>query len=381
MQRLQLGEDEKITRKEYLKRKKKQASNLKQRSKITYIMIFCIVVISIYLATQIYVYSKENNFKYVEGDQLKSQKVYNVYYVTEGYTYNPVYTLNSIYSNGFEDKIVYSNSGLTNITVSGDYIYGTKESGLYRINKNDSNEIEPLVEKDLIKFTVDSDIVYFTQGSDNSLKSLNVNTKEIKELGIDNISEIIYDETNIYVVKDEKTKKTLYKVNKESNEKSELTKDSNVSYITESGDNLYYVNKKDGNKIYSISKNGENESKVADIVTVSDKGEIKEVDGSKYMFVNNGFLFYVNVEDSNSLWKINLDTKQTEKVIPVAVEILQDIGGTVFYKVKGEMGVYLYNYETNFMSQVTKRKINEFFVDKSVDIQNSTQNTEGLSKN
>ncbi len=381
MQRLQLGEDEKITRKEYLKRKKKQASNLKQRSKITYIMIFCIVVISIYLATQIYVYSKENNFKYVEGDQLKSQKVYNVYYVTEGYTYNPVYTLNSIYSNGFEDKIVYSNSGLTNITVSGDYIYGTKESGLYRINKNDSNEIEPLVEKDLIKFTVDSDIVYFTQGSDNSLKSLNVNTKEIKELGIDNISEIIYDETNIYVVKDEKTKKTLYKVNKESNEKSELTKDSNVSYITESGDNLYYVNKKDGNKIYSISKNGENESKVADIVTVSDKGEIKEVDGSKYMFVNNGFLFYVNVEDSNSLWKINLDTKQTEKVIPVAVEILQDIGGTVFYKVKGEMGVYLYNYETNFMSQVTKRKIKEFFVDKSVEIQNSTQNTEGLSKN
>lgn len=381
MQRLQLGEDEKITRKEYLKRKKKQASNLKQRSKITYIMIFCIVVISIYLATQIYVYSKENNFKYVEGDQLKSQKVYNVYYVTEGYTYNPVYTLNSIYSNGFEDKIVYSNSGLTNITVSGDYIYGTKESGLYRINKNDSNEIEPLVEKDLIKFTVDSDIVYFTQGSDNSLKSLNVNTKEIKELGIDNISEIIYDETNIYVVKDEKTKKTLYKVNKEGNEKSELTKDSNVSYITESGDNLYYVNKKDGNKIYSISKNGENESKVADIVTVSDKGEIKEVDGSKYMFVNNGFLFYVNVEDSNSLWKINLDTKQTEKVIPVAVEILQDIGGTVFYKVKGEMGVYLYNYETNFMSQVTKRKIKEFFVDKSVEIQNSTQNTEGLSKN
>ena len=173
----------------------------------------------------------------------------------------------------------------------------------------------------------------------------------------------------------------MYKVNKESNEKSELTKDSNVSYITESGDNLYYVNKKDGNKIYSISKNGENESKVADIVTVSDKGEIKEVDGSKYMFVNNGFLFYVNVEDSNSLWKINLDTKQTEKVIPVAVEILQDIGGTVFYKVKGEMGVYLYNYETNFMSQVTKRKIKEFFVDKSVESQNSTQNTEGLSKN
>lgn len=380
MQRLQLEEDEKLTRKEYLKRKKKQASKLKERSKITYIITSCIVVISIYLATQIYVYSKENNFKYVEGDQMKTQKVYNVYYVTEGYTYNPVYTLNSIYSNGFEDKIVYSNSGLTNIVVSGDYIYGTKEGGLYRLKKNDSKEIEPLVEKDVLKFVVDSNMVYFTQGSDNKLNSINVDTKEIKDLGIDNISEITFDGSNIYVVKDEKTSKTLHSVNKENNEKKQLTKDSNVSYIIENGDYIYYVNKKDSNKIYSVSKNGDNESKVADVVTVSDKGEIKEVDGSKYMFVNNGFLFYVNVEDSNSLWKINLESKETEKVIHGSVEILQDIGGTVFYKMKGQMGVYLFNYETIFMSQVTNRKIKEFIVDKSLEIENSTANTENINK-
>ena len=99
------------------------------------------------------------------------------------------------------------------------------------------------------------------------------------------------------------------------------------------------------------------------------------------MFVNNGYLFYVNVDDSNSLWKINLNDKTTEKVIPMSVEILQDINGTVFYKVKGEMGVYLYNYETNFMSQVTKRKIKEFFVDSSKEIENSTDNKNGISKN
>ena len=136
MQRLQFDEDEKLTRKEYLKRKKKQAKNLKQRSKITYIALVSIVVISIYLITQIYVYSKENNLKYVEGDGMSSQKVYNVYYVTEGYTYDPVYTLNSIYSNGFEDKVVYSNSGLTNIKVGEEYVYGTKEGGLYRLKKD-----------------------------------------------------------------------------------------------------------------------------------------------------------------------------------------------------------------------------------------------------
>lgn len=381
MQRLQFDEDEKLTRKEYLKRKKKQASKLKEKSKITYIVTFCIVIISIYLATQIYVYSKENNFKYVEGDQMKTQKVYNVFYVTEGYTYNPVYTLNSIYSNGFEDKIVYSNSGLTNITVSGDYIYGTKEGGLYRLKKSESNEIEPLIEKDVCKYIVDSNVVYFTQGNESNLNSINVDTKEIKSFDIDNISEITCDNSNVYVVKDNKTSKTLYSINKESIEKKELTKDSNVSYIIENGEYIYYVNKKDSNKIYSVTKNGENESKVADVVTVSDKGEIKEVDGSKYMFVNNGFLFYVNVEDSNSLWKINLETKEIEKVIHGSVEILQDIGGTVFYKMKGTMGVYLYNYETNFMSQVTNRKLKEFIVDNSVEIENSTKNTDSVMKN
>ena len=381
MQRLQLSENEKLTRKEYLKRKKKQAKKLKQKSKITYIMIIGIAIVSIYLAVQIYVYSKENNFKYVEGDNIKSQKVFNVYYVTEGYTYNPVYTLNSIYTNGFGDKTVFPNSGLTNIKISGEYIYGTKEGGIYRLKKDEGNEIEPLVEKDVSKFVVDNNTIYFTQGENNALKSMNVETKEIKELDIDNISEIIYDESSLFVVKDEKTKKTLFKINKENNEKTQLTKNSNVSYIIQSENDIYYVNKQDENKIYIVTKNGENESKLADITSVSDKGEIKEVDGSKYMFVNNGYLFYVNVDDSNSLWKINLNDKTTEKVIPMSVEILQDINGTVFYKVKGEMGVYLYNYETNFMSQVTKRKIKEFFVDSSKEIENSTDNKNGISKN
>ena len=368
MQRLQLDEDEKLTRKEYLKRKKKQSSNIKnKRSKLTYIAIFLVVVVGIYLIAQIYVYSKENNFRYVEDELSKAQKIYNVYYVTEGYTYNPVYTLNSIYSNGFEDKTVYSNSGLTNIKVSGDYIYGTKEGGLYRLKKH-GNEIEPLVEKDLSKYNVDGDIVYYTVESNNALKSFNVSTKEIKDLGINNIVEIAIDENYLFVVKDETTSKTIYRLNKDGGDKKELTKKSNVSYIIESGDKIYYVNKKDSNKIYLVTKNGENESKVADIKTASDSGQINEIDGSKYMFVRNNELYYVNVEDSNKLFKVNLESKKVEEVLPMSVELLQGIDETVFYKIKGEMGIYLYNIDTKFMSQITNRKLRDFFVDKTEQI-------------
>ncbi len=368
MQRLQYDDEEKITRKEYLKRKKKQAKKiLKKKSTITYVMIAFTIILSVYLIAQIYVYSTNNNYKYIEADAVKEQKVYNVYYVTEGYTYNPVYTLNSIYSNGFNNKTVFVNSGLTNIVVDSEYIYGIKDGGLYRLVKS-TNELEPLIEKDVKKYVVDNDRIYFIETSNDKLKYFDINSKQIIDLGIENVSELIIDSNNLFLVSDEKKKKVLLKYDKEGKNKQNITKDSNVSYIVQDESNIYFVNKNDSNKIYIVGKNGENESKLDDIVGVSDKGEIKEIDGSKYMYVEDGFLYYINSEDSNTLWKINLSDKSKEKVISVSIEILQSIKGTVFYKIKNEMGVYLYNYQNQFMSQVTKRKIKEFYVDENQEI-------------
>ena len=125
MQRLELRPGEKITRKEYLKRKKKQAKSIrKKRSKITYIIIVFLALLSIYICAQFYVYSKTNNFKYVDNEDVKAQQVYNVYYVTEGYTYDPVYSLNSIRSDGFSDDRIFENSGLHEISLDENYIYG-----------------------------------------------------------------------------------------------------------------------------------------------------------------------------------------------------------------------------------------------------------------
>ena len=377
MQRLQYDDDEKITRKEYLKRKKKQARIFKKRSKLTYITIFGIFVLSAYLVTQIYVYSRENNFKYVETDAIKEQKVYNVYYVTEGYTYDPVYTLNSIYSNGFGNKTVYSNSGLTSIYANSDYVYGIKEGGLYRLVKS-TNELEPLVEKDVLKYVLDNERIYYIENGNNKLKYFDINTKQITDLGIENVSELIIDENNLFTVIDAKTKKSLVRYDKNGENKAELTKDSNVSYIVQDASHIYFVNKKDENKIYVIEKSGNNETKLDDITSVADKGEIKEIDGSKYMYIEDNFLYYINSADSNTLWKINLDSKEKTQVISLSIEILQNIKGTVFYKVKNEMGVYLYTYSNNFMSQVTRRKLKEFYVDITEEIVDHDYKNEGI---
>lgn len=366
MQRLQLDADEEITRKEYLKRKKKKERSLKKRSKITYFMAFLVTFLVVYIIIQYCVYKKTNNFKYTSDSDVEAQKVYNVFYVTEGYTYDPVYSLSSIHSDGFDEKSIYSNSGLSDISVEENYIYGLKQKGIYRLDRN-TNEFETIVEKDVLKYVLSKNMIYYIT-LDNKLKSIDIVTKEIKDFDIDIAIELLVDDKTVFVVKDEKIKKSIIAFDRNGDNKREVTKDSNVSYAVLDDTKIYYVNKQDENKIYMVNKDGKYEEKLDDIKSVSDKGDIKEVNGSKYMFLADGYLYYINVEDGNTLWRIKLDTKEKEKVISASVEILQNIDTTIFYKIKNEMGVYLYNYDSNFMSLVTKRKVKEFYIDKYTNI-------------
>ena len=377
MTRLQLNPEEEITRKEYLKRKKRQKQSLNKKSKISYIMIGVLIFLAVYVFFQFYVYSKTNNFKYVEGDGVGNQKVYNMYYVTEGYTYDPVYSLNSIRTDGFNDTLIYQNSGMHDIISKNNYIYGIKNGALCRFSKENS-ETETLVNSGVGKYTLTDTRVYYI--ANNKLSYIDVNTKENKELSIDNVSEVLVDNNNLYVAKLEKTKKILVRYDLEGGSELKLTDSQNVSYIIQDENSIYFVNKADGNKIYKIGKDGSNSTSLSDAVGISDKGNIKEIDGNKYLFVSNGKLYYINPSDSNSLWSVSLSDNSKEKVIYGSVQILQNVDDTVFYKVKNEMGIYLYNYNTKFMSKVTNRNVSEFSIDGINDSTDEIQ-TKGLSKN
>lgn len=377
MTRLQLNPEEEITRKEYLKRKKKQKQSLKKKSKISYIMVGALVILAVYVFFQFYVYSKSNNYKYVEGDGVSNQKVYNMYYVTEGYTYDPVYSLNSIRTDGFNDTLIYQNSGMHDIISKNNYIYGIKNGALCRFSKENS-ETETLVNSGVEKYTLTDTRIYYI--ANNKLSYIDVNTKENKEFSIDNVSEVLVDNNNLYVAKLEKTKKILVRYDLEGGSELKLTDSQNVSYIIQDENSIYFVNKADGNKIYKIGKDGSASTSLSDAVGISDKGNIKEIDGNKYLFVSNGKLYYINPSDSNSLWSVSLSDNSKEKVIYGSVQILQNVDDTVFYKVKNEMGIYLYNYNTKFMSKVTNRNVSEFSIDGVTDSTDEIQ-TKGLNKN
>lgn len=381
MQRLYLDDNEKITRKEYLKRKKKQAKQiLKKRSKITYFMIVFIAILSIYVFVQLYIYNKYNNYIYIEDEGMSQQNIYNVFYVTEGYTYDPVYSLNKVQTNGFNDQVVLDSCGLSSIQVDNEYIYGIKGSSICRINKL-TNEVQTVIESGVNKYKIYNGYIYYIFGDNDTLALYNTNDNTRRDTDINNVSELLIDENYIFIVKDEKTKKVLLRYNRDINDKKDICVDANVSYIVQDNNSIYFVNKKDSNKIYVVNKDGGASSKVLDICSMSDKGQIKEIDGSKYMFIDNNKLYYVNVEDNNALWSVDLNTKENVKIISVPVEILQNIDSTVFYKIKNERGVYLYNYDTKFMSQVSTRKIKEFFVDTMYKLDENVNNTKELNRN
>jgi len=361
MQKLSLTDEEKLSRKDYLKKKKKQTKVIKIPNKKKYIIMFLVLALMSYVFIQYYIYYKANNYKYLSDESVEKQPVYDMYYVSVGYTYSPMSSLNKIKSNGFGETLVYKDLCFSNINPQGEYIYGIKDTSISKLNKTNL-EISVVYEKDVKKYTMFDNEIYAIVGDKNNLVYIDANTSESKDLGVENVVEILVDENYVFLCVDETSKKTLIRINKDGSDKKTFTDKENVSYIVQSTDKVFFINKADEGKIYSINKDGTGIGKLADIKSITDTGILKNVDGSKYLFATDNYLYYVNVDDKRNLWRIKLDDKSTEKVISMSVDILEKIGNTVFYKVKDEKGVYLFNLETKFTARVSSRLITEFVV-------------------
>lgn len=367
LQRLQFDLGEQISRKEYLKRKRKNSKLLRKRSKITYILIATFMALAVYIIVQIFIYKKYNNFKYTLGDGVNDQAVYNIYFVTEGYTYNPTYSISSITSLGQDEKNILPSSNVDQIHVEKDYIYGIKDGTICKISK-DKYEIEDVIRDDVKKYIKKGNMIFYTSGDSQRLKSYNIENKKINEFDLYNVEQILANDNNVFGITHTTDEKAIYSFGYSGQGKNKVSGDEKVSYAILDENTLYFVNKSDGNKIYSVAASGDGMRKVADISSVDSVGETEEVNGSRYMFTKDNNLYYINTDDEDTLWRYNLSDGTNEKVISASIEILQNVDNTIFYKIDKEMGVYLYNYDTKFMSLVTKRRVKEFVIDTYTDM-------------
>ena len=366
MQRLQFDLGEKISRKEYLKRKKKSSRLLKKRSKITYMLLACLLGLVVYIAIQLLQYNKYNSFKYTEGDGVNKQPVYSIIFVTEGYTYNPVYSVSTTLSSGDDEKSVLPSSDIRNICVAEDCFYGLKGGSVCRIDR-DNYSVEEVFADDVKKFTYTNNYIFYITNAEERLKSYNLENGNISTFDITNVKQVLASNNKAIGVVGTFSEKEIYSFGYDGQDKNKISGDAKVTNAIISDETLYFVNKADEDKIYRVNADGNNLGKVADIHCVSNMIDF-EKDGSSYMFVNQDKLFYVNTRDEHTLWSHNLIDGTNEKVLSSPIEMLGNIDDTILYKVNGEMGIYLYNFDTKYMSLVTKRRVKEFVIDKYKEI-------------
>lgn len=371
LQRLQFDLGEQISRKEYLKRKRKNSKLLKKRSKITYILMAIFMALAVYIIVQLIIYRRYNNFKYTLGDGVNDQAVYNIYFITEGYTYDPVYSISSITSLGENETSILPSCNVEKVIVEEEYLYGIREGAICKIKK-DSYEIEEIIKDDIKNYVKHNNMIFYISTDNGILKSYNIENGNSNTFDIGNVEQILVNDENVFGITHTTDEKAIYRFDYDGQGKTKISGDEEVSSAIENDGTIYFVNRSDSNYIYKVSTSGDGLSKVADIKSVSDSSSKKEVNGQKYMFVRENYLYYINPDDEDSLWRYNLDDKSNERVISASIEILQNVDNTVFYKIDKEMGVYLYNYDTKFMSLVTRRRVKEFVIDTYTDI--SSQN-------
>lgn len=367
LQRLQFDLGEQISRKEYLKRKRRNSKLLRERSKITYILMATFMALAVYIVVQMVIYRKYNNFKYTLGEGVNDQAVYNIYFVTEGYTYDPVFSISSISSLGENEKAILPSSNIDNVIVDEDYLYGIKKGVLCKINKN-NYEIEELVNDEVKRYVKRNNIIFYTSSDNKVLKSYNMDNGEMNTFDLSNIEQIFANDKNVFAITHTTDEKAIYRFNYDTQGKTKISGDNKVSYAIEDKDNIYFVNKSDSNKIYKMNTSGEGITKLGDIKGVGSNGQVYQTNGEKYMFVRENKLYYINPDDNDSLWCYDISNGDNQRIISASIEILQNIDNTVFYKIDKEMGVYLYNYDTKFMSLVTKRRVKEFVIDTYTDM-------------
>ena len=359
MQDMSYLQGEVVSRKEYLKRKKREKSKkvLRKISSRTWVMFAFILVISVYVFYQFYIYNTKHRLVQTLPDEISSMKEYNIYYMSQSYAYEGQNQLKSMSTTSSEKTTIDEGLGMYNILVKDKFIYGIKDGALLKIDTAEKkNKVITLVEKNVKGYAVfeDKEYIYINgEGDEPGVYTIGKKNKLNKIISGD-ITQLILDKNNIYVVD---TGKNIVKYSKDG-KKSEKLVNGLAAAIVHDENYIYFVNKNDSNKLYRVSKSDkkiEQVSKSATLINYTSK-----MNGNAFVGIYDNVAYYINTSDSNKLYKSSVSMEQDEMVLGDTIEILDVINSTIFYKVKNDIGVYRYDIVNGISSQVTSARVVEF---------------------
>jgi len=349
-----------VSRKEYLKKKKREKTrkNLKKVSPKTWFMLAFILVLFVYVAHQFYIYNTKHRLVQTLPEEISSMKEYNIYYMSESYAYQGQNQLKSMSTTSSEKTTIEEGIGMSNIVVSNNIVYGIKEGALIKINTSDKKtKVHTLIDKNVKGYTVyDNEIYVYLNGEgiETGIYTLGKKNK-LNKLISGEVLQLLVDKDNIFLVD---SSKNIVKYNKKGEEGKTIVANSASASIIQDEKNIYFVNVNDSNKLYRVDKKGEKIQQISKTATL--KNSTSKINGNEFFGVYDDVVYYINTNDSNKLYKSSINQEADEVVLEDTIEILDIINSTIFYKVKNDIGVYRYDIINGISSQVTSARVVEF---------------------
>lgn len=340
---MEYSKDNTMTRKEYLKSKKKYKFNF---SKLKYVLLALIVVLlGVYVFKQLKIYNNVTQIANKVLEESKLAKTMTMYYVSDSYTKEGKSSVMLYKSSDESRTTIPGTEEFRKISIVNDKLYGLLTDGLYSIDLVSYNK-EKVLEKEILDYIIKENNIFLR--TNDGIYKYDISSKELKQIIKDKADQMLLDSNNIYVIAAGKTSKSIIKYNLKGDGKKQLSDKYIVESIYLSDTNIYFVNSKDS-KMYSLSKSGGEITKLTD----------NKVNGNN-IIEYKGNIYYVNKSDGNTLYDINLKKGTNERVVKMNIESIQMDGTNIYFKLDGAIGIYKYNIETGKTAQVTSARALEY---------------------
>lgn len=356
---------ETLTRKEYIKKKNKEKRKkaFKNISVKTWVMLAFVVLCSVYVIYQFYIYNTKHRLVQTLPDEISSMKDYKIYYTSETYTYeNGKNLLKSMSTTSNDKTTINEGLGIHQINVENNVIYGIKEENLVKIQLNSKKEeCEVLITGNVKGYAMYKDEIYVYlsgDGVESGIYYLNEVNVPVKLVSCE-IKQMLIDTNNIYVVNNDNK---IIRYDKDGQGETILGDGTTSGGIIQDEKNIYFVNLSNGNKLCKIEKGTGILSEVSKTGTAT--SEVCNMDGYSFIGAYEDEIYYINATDGNKLYKSSTRLEEDEKILENNVQILDVIDGTIFYKVVGDIGVYRYDILNKISSQVTSGRVLELKAEK-----------------
>ena len=288
---------------------------------------------------------------------------------------NPSDSLADVTLNNIENKIPLGNSSSSNkVILSKDSIYPSKfiNSGISiffnnnilnnqlsstSLKDNDkstsilSKNIDVLSEYSIQSLTAIDNYIYFINISDgNSLYKFDVLKKSTEKILDGNFYEITSKKDFIFLI-NKNNHNNIIKFDTINNTLTTITLDKCGKYLV--NDNyIIYQNVSDNCKLYSIELDGSNRTKLTDHAVDS------------FVTYNDSIIYVSGID--NSLYRLNLTTNTTDKILELYAKDLKINEDTIFYIDHNNSdrltSIKLdYSFENLTPTLLTSDKINEYY--------------------